>query len=110
MQEMWIEGKRTAGTSGRTIAVHDPATEEIIDVVPAAGQEEVAAAVGAASAAFAEWRRVPAGTRAAVLQQVSAPLAARTEAMAQLMNRDRAEPRVANRDDTGLSSASFRFY
>ena len=74
MQEMWVDGKRTAGASGRTIAVHDPATEEIIDLVPAAGQEEVAAAVGAASAAFAEWRRVPAGTRAELLHEVAVRL------------------------------------
>src|SRR5260221_13939838 len=82
MQEMWVDGKRTAGASGRTIAVHDPATEEIIDLVPAAGQEEVAAAVGAASAAFAEWRRVPAGPRAPNLHEGAGGLTAPPEALA----------------------------
>src|SRR5258708_27269842 len=110
MQEMWIEGKRTAGTSGRTIAVHDRATEEIIDLVPAAGQEEVAAAVGAASAAFAEWRRVPAGTRAELLHEVAARLTVRTEALAELLTREGGKPLVENRDEMGWSAACFRYY
>src|SRR5260370_16434548 len=96
MPEMWVDGKRTAGASGRTIAVHDPATEEIIDLGPAAGQEEVAAAVGAASAAFAEWRRMPAGTRAAALHQGAGRLTARTEALARLFPRDRNTPPLDN--------------
>ena len=110
MQEMWVDGKRTAGASGRTIAVHDPATEEIIDVVPAAGQEEVAAAVGAASAAFAEWRRMPAGTRAELLHEVAVRLTARTEALAELLTREGGKPLVENRDEMGWSAACFRFY
>ncbi len=110
MQEMWVDGKRTAGASGRTIAVHDPATEEIIDLVPAAGQEEVAAAVGAASAAFAEWRRVPAGTRAELLHEVAVRLTARTEALAELLTREGGKPLVENRDEMGWSAACFRFY
>src|SRR5258706_16448939 len=99
MQEMWVDGKRTAGASGRTIAVHDPATEEIIDLVPAAGQEEVAAAVGAASAAFAEWRRVPAGTGAGVLPEGAVGRAARTEALAEPVTREGGKPPVENRDE-----------
>jgi len=110
MQEMWVDGKRTAGASGRTIAVHDPATEEIIDLVPAAGQEEVAAAVGAASAAFAEWRRVPAGTRAELLHEVAVRLTARTEALAELLTREGGKPLVENHDEMGWSAACFRFY
>jgi betaine-aldehyde dehydrogenase len=107
---MWIDGKRTAGASGRTIAVHDPATEEIIDLVPAAGQEEVAAAVGAASAAFAEWCRMPAGTRAELLHEVAVRLTARTEALAELLTREGGKPLVENRDEMGWSAACFRFY
>jgi acyl-CoA reductase-like NAD-dependent aldehyde dehydrogenase len=40
MREMWINGALRAGASGQTIPVQDPATEEIIDHVPAGNAED----------------------------------------------------------------------
>jgi aldehyde dehydrogenase (NAD+) len=57
MREMWINGASRAGASGQTIPVQDPATEEVIDSVPAGNADDVRAAVDAASSAFREWRQ-----------------------------------------------------
>ncbi len=76
MREMWINGALLAAASGQTIPVQDPATEEVIDSVPAGNAEDVRAAVDAASAAFQGWRRLSAGERAEMLHEVAAKLTA----------------------------------
>ena len=48
----WINGARTAGGSGRSGPVYNPATGEVAREVDFASAEEVDAAVAAASAAF----------------------------------------------------------
>src|SRR6185437_12325905 len=85
MREMWINGALRAGASGQTIPVQDPATEEIIDHVPAGNAEDVRAAVDAASAAFRDWRLLAAGERAEMLHEVAAKLTAKTEELATLL-------------------------
>ena len=68
---MWINGALRAAASGQTIPVQDPATEEVIDSVPAGNAEDARAAVDAASAAFPGWRRLSAGERAEMLHEVA---------------------------------------
>jgi betaine-aldehyde dehydrogenase len=110
MREMWINGALRAGTSGQTIPVQDPATEEIIDYVPAGNADDVRAAVDAASAAFRDWRRLSAGERAEMLHEVAAKLTAKTEELATLLTREGGKPLVENRDEMGWSAACFRYY
>ncbi|HLY29523.1 MAG TPA: aldehyde dehydrogenase family protein, partial [Ktedonobacterales bacterium] len=73
---MWINGAFITGASGRVIEVYDPATEEVIETVPAGDAQDVTAAVDAAHAAFAMWRRTPAGQRAELLHEVANKLTA----------------------------------
>ncbi len=110
MREMWINGALRAGASGQTIPVQDPATEEIIDHVPAGNAEDVRAAVDAASGAFRDWRRLSAGERAEMLHEVAAKLTAKTEELATLLTREGGKPLVENRDEMSWSAACFRYY
>lgn len=107
---MWINGALTTGVTDDVIEVHDPATEEVIETVPAAGAPDVTAAVDAAHAAFADWRRMPAGERAELLHGVANQLTAQTEALATLLTREGGKPLVENRDETGWSAACFHYY
>lgn len=107
---MWIDGAWTPGTSGATIAVHDPATEELIAQVPAGNAADVEAAVAAASRAFPQWRNTAAGTRAELLHEVARKIVERTEELAVLLTREGGKPLVENRDEMGWSAACFRYY
>ena len=107
---MWINGAPTTGVTDDVIEVHDPATEEVIETVPAAGAPDVTAAVDAAHAAFADWRRMPAGERAELLHGVANQLTAQTEALATLLTREGGKPLVENRDEMGWSAACFHYY
>ncbi len=63
----WIDGKITAGTSGRTAAVFNPATGLQSGEVDLAGAAEVDAAVASAKAAAPEWRAASLSRRSGVL-------------------------------------------
>jgi acyl-CoA reductase-like NAD-dependent aldehyde dehydrogenase len=110
MRQMWIGGKYTSGASGRVIPVQDPATEDVIDEVPAGDAADVAAAVDAASRVFPEWRALSAGTKAEMLHEVARKLTERTEELAILLTREGGKPLVENRDEMGWSAACFRYY
>jgi malonate-semialdehyde dehydrogenase (acetylating)/methylmalonate-semialdehyde dehydrogenase len=63
----WIGGKPTAGSSGRTSPVWNPATGEQQAEVVLAGQEDIDAAVRSASAAFADWSQTSLSARTKIL-------------------------------------------
>ncbi|NJP92498.1 CoA-acylating methylmalonate-semialdehyde dehydrogenase [Nonomuraea sp. FMUSA5-5] len=52
----WINGKRVAGTSGRTAPVTDPSTGAVTGQVAMASTRDADTAIAAAAAAFPAWR------------------------------------------------------
>ncbi len=65
--EHWVNGKRVAGTSGRSAPVFNPATGLVSGEVDLASVDEVNAAVASALAAFPDWRHASLSRRSAVL-------------------------------------------
>jgi malonate-semialdehyde dehydrogenase (acetylating)/methylmalonate-semialdehyde dehydrogenase len=63
----WLDGALTAGTSGRTGPVYNPATGRQTGDVDLASTAEVATAVGSARAAAREWRSSSLSRRSGVL-------------------------------------------
>ncbi|HWJ11847.1 MAG TPA: CoA-acylating methylmalonate-semialdehyde dehydrogenase [Nocardioides sp.] len=63
----WIEGRLVAGTSGRSAAVHNPATGAVTGQVDLASADEVSAAVATAVGAARQWRSSSLSQRSAVL-------------------------------------------
>src|SRR5690349_11265820 len=108
--QMWINGQFTGAASGRTFDVLDPATEEVVERVPAGGAADVDSAVSAASAAFPAWRSLGAAERAEMLHEVVQKLTERTEELARLLTLEGGKPFVENRDEMGWSAACFRYY
>ncbi|MGZ6344533.1 MAG: CoA-acylating methylmalonate-semialdehyde dehydrogenase, partial [Candidatus Limnocylindrales bacterium] len=66
----WIAGRRTAGTSGRSGPVYDPATGRTAREVDFASADEVDAAVRAAREAFAGWRATSLSKRTDILFRI----------------------------------------
>jgi len=64
-----VGGRKTAGTSGRSQAVYNPATGRVARQVALADTNEVAAAVAAAKDAFPKWADTPPIRRARVLNK-----------------------------------------
>ncbi len=81
----WINGKPWSGTGERHGEVYDPATGKVRAVVDFASPAEVDAAVGAAAAAFDEWRRTSLTRRTQVLFAFRELLNAHKEEVAALV-------------------------
>src|SRR5438270_203863 len=62
MATMIIEGARTKAASGKTYEVRNPATGDVLDVVPAGGPADVDKAAQAARIAFSTVSKSPAST------------------------------------------------
>jgi betaine-aldehyde dehydrogenase len=93
-----------------TLAVVEPATEEILQTVPRAGVGDVDAAVDAAAAALPSWRALAPGARAEVLRAVTTALEEHHEELATLEARNAGKPIVSARGEIGGAIATFRYY
>ena len=78
----FINGEWTAGGATRTIANINPATGESLGEVIVSGRAEAEAAVSAAKAASAAWRRTPAPKRGDILLKAAELMIARKEELA----------------------------
>ena len=90
----------------RTIDVTDPATGELVGSIPAGGEEEAAAAVRAARAAWPAWANRDAADRAALLKQAARRLHEHAEELALLQTRESGKPLADSRGgvDAGIGA------
>jgi malonate-semialdehyde dehydrogenase (acetylating)/methylmalonate-semialdehyde dehydrogenase len=65
--KLLINGEFVESASRECRDIVNPATQEVLARVPFATRAEVDAAVGAAQAAFAQWKSTPIGTRARIM-------------------------------------------
>jgi len=110
MRQLWIDGGFVDGSTGQTIQVIDPATEEVVDVVPKGGPAEVERAVAAARGAFPAWKRVPALERAGLLEETARRLRAGREDLALALTRETGRTLVKNRGYVDWSATCFEYY
>lgn len=100
---MYIDGAWRPAAGTDTIAVVNPADEQVIAHVPAGTAEDVDAAVRAARAAFPAWAATPPAERAARLAALRDALAARQEEIAETVTAELGAPRqLAQQVHTGL--------
>ncbi len=90
MQDLshFIDGKRSAGTSGRFADVFNPATGEVQARVPLASKDELDAAVAAAARAQPAWAATNPQRRARVLMEFVRLLNRDMDALAEALSRE----------------------
>ncbi len=84
----YINGRWIGARSGAVMESVNPATGEVLGLVPKSGPEDVDDAVRAAAAAFASWRKTPAPRRAEILFRVAERLVTHKEDLARLMTQE----------------------
>jgi betaine-aldehyde dehydrogenase len=110
--QMLINGSWRDARDGYRMDVIDPATEETIASVPAAGSSDVEEAVRAARAAFdrGAWPRFDGAARAKVLRAIAARIADRRAEIACIEVRDNGKPLAEAEFDVADAAACFEFY
>jgi alpha-ketoglutaric semialdehyde dehydrogenase len=106
----FIGGKWVEPRSGEWFENRNPArNSDLIGLWPRSGAEDVEAAVEAARGAFAEWRRVPAPERGALLKRVGDILTERKEEIARAATREMGKTLDETRGDVqeGIDTAYY---
>lgn len=107
---LYIDGAWRAASDGGTRGVHDPATEDQLGTIAVATEADLDAALSAAQAGFAEWRRVGTWDRGAALRRVAQLIRDRTEDIARVMSLETGKPLAEARGETGAAADQFDWY
>ncbi|MBF6986315.1 aldehyde dehydrogenase family protein [Cupriavidus sp. IK-TO18] len=106
-----IDGEWTACQSGRTFDNVNPAdTADLVGRFQASSAVDAQAAVAAAAAAFAGWRKTPVGKRAAILNRAAEHLEANADSIAAELTREEGKALALARDEVLRSAQTLRFY
>ena len=106
-----INGSFCAAASGKTFSVTNPATEETLGAVAAAGESDVERAVSGAQMAYeTSWRDMAPGKRTQILFKFAELLRTHAEKLAQLEMLNIGKPISDSRDEIGLGARIFEYY
>src|SRR6266566_777525 len=112
-RKMLIDGQWVEAASGKTFAVYEPATGEVIAYVPEGDKEDIDRAVRAARKAFESgpWHTMTPSVRGRLINKLADLLEQHAEEFAQLETLDNGKPlSVARVADVPLTVEHFRYY
>ncbi|MCS6780183.1 MAG: aldehyde dehydrogenase family protein [Geminicoccaceae bacterium] len=108
--ELFVDGRFVPATSGERLRVLDPATEELLAEVEAAGPADVDRAVDAARRALGgPWGTLAPAERGRRLLALAERIEAASEALARLESRNTGKPLREARDDLAGVVKTFRY-
>ncbi len=112
MRKMWIDGAGVDSVSdtGQVIEVIDPATEEVLDTVPAGTPQDVERAVAAARVAFPTWQQITAVERANLLHQAAARMREHFDELVRLLTLEEGKPVPENEEEMDWSLNTLDYY
>ncbi len=86
--QMYINGEFTSAIDGRTLAVYNPATEQVVSEVPRSGSADAQKAIDAAADAQEAWERLPAIERAKYLRLIANGIRERADEIARTISEE----------------------
>jgi betaine-aldehyde dehydrogenase len=110
MKGHWINNQWVAGSTDDFIEIHNPATEELLERVPAGSESDALQAVDSAKAAFDGWRKTPAIERAALLHEATAKMRANWGELAELLTLEEGKPVSENEEELEWVAGTFDYY
>ena len=109
-KQLYIGGAWRDGAEGATVAVEDPATGETIASVADGTVDDALEALGAADAAFAEWRETAPRERGEVLRRAFELVMERADDLALLMTLEMGKPVAESRQEIVYAAEFLRWY
>jgi betaine-aldehyde dehydrogenase len=105
-----INGKNVPAKSNTAIEVHNPATLEALDSVPACGEVDINAAVKAARAAQLSWWRTSGVEKAELLHEVANRIRKKQKAIATTMTQETGKPLIESVDCVKWVAEAFDYF
>jgi acyl-CoA reductase-like NAD-dependent aldehyde dehydrogenase len=107
---MWIANEHVTAEGGGWLDSEDPATEEVLGRVPAAGAADVDRAVAAAARAWDDWRYTAANDRAELLHEAVARSFDHHQELVELLTREQGKARPEQEEEAEWALTSLRYY
>jgi succinate-semialdehyde dehydrogenase/glutarate-semialdehyde dehydrogenase len=107
---MLIGGEWRQGTAQDEIPVVNPATEDVIDSVPAGSPEDVEVAVATAQRAFAAWSRTDVEKRAAILARAAEMIGEHAKELSATLTAEQGKPLAESMGEVNHLAHGVRFY
>jgi succinate-semialdehyde dehydrogenase / glutarate-semialdehyde dehydrogenase len=108
--EMLIGGEWRGATAHEELEVRNPATEEVVDTVPAGAPEDVELAVATAKRAFGEWSRTDVEKRAAILAKAAELIHENAKPLAATLTAEQGKPLGEAAGEVSHLAHGVRFY
>jgi succinate-semialdehyde dehydrogenase/glutarate-semialdehyde dehydrogenase len=109
-QANYIDGKWVQADSGRTIAVKNPATGELVGEVPALGAAETRRAIEAANRALPAWRAMLAKDRSAILRRLFELMLANTDDLGAIMTAEQGKPLAEAKGEIAYAASFIEWF
>ena len=108
--QTYVNGQWISAASGKTLAVKNPATGELVGEVPDLSVEEADAAVHAAVEAFRTWKKTTAKERSILLKKWYDLIIENQEALAQLMTAEQGKPLAEARGEVAYGASFVEWF
>ena len=109
-QQCYIDGKWSDADSGKTVAVSNPASGEILGTIPNMGTDETRRAIAAANAAFPGWRAKTAKERSTILRKWFELMMLHQEDLAKLMTAEQGKPLSESRGEIAYAASFIEWF
>jgi succinate-semialdehyde dehydrogenase/glutarate-semialdehyde dehydrogenase len=106
----FIDGAWVAADSGKTIDVTNPATGDVIGVIPNSGTAETNRAIDAASVAFKGFAATPLAERVALLHKLHDALMDNQRELAELLTVEQGKPLFEAMGEIGIGAQYVRWF
>ncbi len=107
---LYVGGRWTDASGGRTLPVEDPSTGETLREVADASVEDARAALDAAVEAQAGWAATPPRERGEILRRAYEAITARRDDLALLMTLEMGKPVAESRAEVAYAAEFFRWF
>ncbi|HLH74726.1 MAG TPA: aldehyde dehydrogenase family protein, partial [Chloroflexota bacterium] len=105
-----INGEWQDADSGKTFAVRNPATGELLADVADGGVAETRRAIEAAHRAFPTWAALPAEKRSVLLSKAAALMMERIDHLATVLTRENGKPLAESRVEVTVGAGFFQWF
>ena len=109
-QQCFIDGNWVDADSGKTVAVTNPATGEVLGSIPNMGTAETRRAIEAANAAWPAWRKKTAKERAVILRKLFNLMLENQEDLAILMTAEQGKPLAESKGEIAYSASFIEWF
>jgi len=106
----YLAGEWAGADDGRTFAVEDPATGDVLAELPRMGAGETRRAITAAHAALGPWRDRPAAERAAVLRRWRDLMISHRDDLALLLTLEQGKPLAESQAEIAYAAAFLEWF